>query len=153
MRYLPLDTAERAAMLARIGVPDIEALFADIPADKRIEGLVDLPLAKSEMAVERIMAAMAARSLAAGSAPFFLGAGIEAIGDLGNRVLAQAPRPLRWRRWELGEDQATELVFRDDFVTPRFEGREHPEIEGSRIRKCFRRPRPQCGRTDGCCRS
>ena len=75
MRYLPLDTAERAAMLARIGAPDIEALFADIPADKRIEGLVDLPLAKSEMAVERIMAAMAARSVAAGSAPFFLGAG------------------------------------------------------------------------------
>ena len=75
MRYLPLDTAERGAMLARIGVPDIEALFADIPADKRIEGLLDLPIAKSEMAVERIMAAMAARSLAAGSAPFFLGAG------------------------------------------------------------------------------
>ncbi len=75
MRYLPLDTAERAAMLARIGVPDVEALFADIPADKRIEGLVDLPLAKSEMAVERILSAMAARSLAAGSAPFFLGAG------------------------------------------------------------------------------
>ncbi len=54
MRYLPLDAAEREAMLARIGVPDVEALFADIPADKRIEGLLDLPLAKSEMAVERI---------------------------------------------------------------------------------------------------
>ena len=37
MRYLPLDASERKAMLARIGVPDIEALFADIPADKRIE--------------------------------------------------------------------------------------------------------------------
>ncbi len=36
MRYLPLDTSEREAMLSRIGVPDIEALFADIPADKRI---------------------------------------------------------------------------------------------------------------------
>ena len=75
MRYLPLDAAEREAMLARIGVPDVAALFADIPADKRIEGLLDLPLAKSEMAVERAMSAMAARSLAAGSAPFFLGAG------------------------------------------------------------------------------
>ena len=75
MRYLPLDPAERGVMLARIGVPDVEALFADIPADKRIDGLVDLPLARSEMAVERLMSAMAARSLAADSAPFFLGAG------------------------------------------------------------------------------
>lgn len=46
------------------------------------------------------------------TAPFFLGKGIEAVGDLGNRVLAQAPRPLSWRRWDLGADLATELVFR-----------------------------------------
>jgi glycine dehydrogenase subunit 1 len=75
MRYLPLDASDREAMLARIGVPDIEALFADIPADKRIEGLLDMPLANSEMAVERAMTGIAQRSLAAGSAPFFLGAG------------------------------------------------------------------------------
>src|SRR5580658_1519626 len=75
MRYLPLDATEREAMLARIGVPDIEALFADIPADKRIDGLLDMPLAKSEMAVERVLTGIARRSLAAGSAPFFLGAG------------------------------------------------------------------------------
>jgi len=75
MRYLPLDAAERETMLVRIGVPDIEALFADIPADKRIEGLLDMPPGMSEMAVERTMTAMAARSRAAGSAPFFLGAG------------------------------------------------------------------------------
>ena len=75
MRYLPLDASEREAMLERIGVPDIEALFADIPADKRINGLLDMPPAKSEMAVERAMTAIAHHSLAAGSAPFFLGAG------------------------------------------------------------------------------
>jgi glycine dehydrogenase subunit 1 len=75
MRYLPLDASDREAMLARIGAPGIETLFADIPADKRIEGLLDLPLAKSEMAVERAMTAIANRSVAAGSAPFFLGAG------------------------------------------------------------------------------
>jgi glycine dehydrogenase subunit 1 len=75
MRYLPLDASEREAMLARIGVPDIEALFADIPAHKRIGGLLDMPPAKSEMAVERAMTAIANRSIAAGSAPFFLGAG------------------------------------------------------------------------------
>ena len=59
MRYLPLDAADRAAMLARVGVPDVDALFADIPADKRIDGLLDLPLAASEMEVERILSAMA----------------------------------------------------------------------------------------------
>ncbi len=75
MRYLPLDAAERETMLRRIGVPGIEALFADIPADKRIDGLLDMPSAMTEMAVERMMTAMAARSRAAGSAPFFLGAG------------------------------------------------------------------------------
>ncbi|MGH6798700.1 MAG: glycine dehydrogenase, partial [Roseiarcus sp.] len=75
MRYLPLDKSEREAMLIRIGAPDIETLFADIPADKRIQGLLDLPLGMSEMAVERAMTAIAGRSLAAGSAPFFLGSG------------------------------------------------------------------------------
>ena len=75
MRYLPLDAREREAMLSRIGVPDIEALFADIPAAKRIQGLLEMPLAKSEMAVECAMTTIANRSLAAGSVPFFLGAG------------------------------------------------------------------------------
>src|ERR1700691_2290535 len=75
MRYLPLDASEREAMLSRIGVADIDALFADIPADKRIQGLLDMPLAKSEMAVERAMSAIAGRSVVAGSVPFFLGSG------------------------------------------------------------------------------
>jgi glycine dehydrogenase subunit 1 len=75
MRYLPLDASERKAMLTRIGASDIDALFADIPSDKRIEGLLDMPLAMSEMAVERAMTAMAGRNIDAGSAPFFLGAG------------------------------------------------------------------------------
>src|ERR1700690_1379300 len=75
MRFLPLDASEREAMLTRNGVPDIDALFADIPADKRVRGLLDMPPAKSEMAVERAMTAIASRSMAAGSVPFFLGSG------------------------------------------------------------------------------
>ena len=46
------------------------------------------------------------------TAPFLLGAGVEAVGDLGRRVLSEVPRPVRWRRWEMGADLATELVFR-----------------------------------------
>jgi glycine dehydrogenase subunit 1 len=75
MRYLPLDASDRALMLARIGAPDIDTLFADIPGDKRLAGLLDMPLAMSELNVERAMGALAARNVAAGSAPFFLGSG------------------------------------------------------------------------------
>ena len=75
MRYLPLTDADRKAMLAKIGVADIDALFADISKDKRLEGLVDLPEAKGEMEVERVLAKLAARNTPAGSVPFFVGAG------------------------------------------------------------------------------
>ena len=36
MRYLPLTDADRRAMLAKVGVADIDALFADVPHDKRL---------------------------------------------------------------------------------------------------------------------
>ncbi len=76
MRYLPLTDADRAAMLARIGAPDIDALFADVPAEARLTGPIEgLPLHQSEMAVERHMRALAAKNLAAGDAAFFCGAG------------------------------------------------------------------------------
>jgi glycine dehydrogenase subunit 1 len=75
MRYLPLTDADRKAMLAKIGVADIDALFADIPKDKRLTGLVDLPKAKGELEVERELSRMAGRNVAAGSVPFFVGAG------------------------------------------------------------------------------
>jgi glycine dehydrogenase subunit 1 len=75
MRYLPLDTADRTLMLARAGLTDIDELFADIPADKRLAALIEIPRAKSEIQVERALAALAARNVAAGSVAFFLGAG------------------------------------------------------------------------------
>src|SRR5208282_226791 len=75
MRYLPLDAADRALMLARIGVADIDALFSDIPVDKRLSGPLDMPGSMSEIEVERALTRMAARNVAAGSVPFFLGAG------------------------------------------------------------------------------
>lgn len=75
MRYLPLTDADRAAMLARIGVSSVDALFADIPSDKQLKSLVNLPLSKSEMEVERLLGALAARNTPASSVPFFVGAG------------------------------------------------------------------------------
>ncbi len=75
MRYLPHTDAERREMLSAIGVPSIEALFADVPAAVRMNGLPDLPRGMSEMAVERRLSAMAARNVTAGSVPFFAGCG------------------------------------------------------------------------------
>ncbi|VAW11064.1 Glycine dehydrogenase [decarboxylating] (glycine cleavage system P1 protein) [hydrothermal vent metagenome] len=75
MRYLPLNAATRADMAASIGVGGIDDLFADIPKDKRLIGDLDLPGYKGEIEVERDIGAMAARNVAAGSMPFFCGAG------------------------------------------------------------------------------
>src|ERR1051325_11150277 len=75
MRYLPLTTDDRSEMLARIGAADIDALFADIPADKRLKSLPDLPLTKSEIEVERTLGRVAGKNVAAGSVPFFVGCG------------------------------------------------------------------------------
>jgi glycine dehydrogenase subunit 1 len=75
MRYLPLTDTDRKAMLGRIGVADIDALFADIPRDKRLGKLVDLPTAKGELEVEQTLARLAGQNTSAASVPFFVGAG------------------------------------------------------------------------------
>jgi len=75
MRYLPLTPADRAAMLAKIGVPSVDDLFRDVPAAARRRGLVDLPPHAGEQEVERHLGALAARNLPCSAVPSFLGAG------------------------------------------------------------------------------
>lgn len=76
MRYLPLTDADRQAMLDRIGVATIDDLFIDVPAEARLAGPIEgLPGHATELAVERHMATLARRNMAAGDGPFFLGAG------------------------------------------------------------------------------
>ena len=75
MRYLPLDTADRADMLAKIGVKSIDDLFADVPSGKLLKKLPALAPTQGEIAVERAIGKLAARNTAAGSVPFFVGAG------------------------------------------------------------------------------
>jgi len=75
MRYLPLTDTDRLDMLARIGVPDVDALFSDVPAGKLLTAPLDLAPAKGELEVERIMGRIAAKSMAASSVAFFVGAG------------------------------------------------------------------------------
>ncbi|MBA4162366.1 MAG: glycine dehydrogenase, partial [Novosphingobium sp.] len=76
MRYLPLTPTDRAEMLGVIGAATVDDLFVDVPAEARLSGPIPgLPMHASEMAVERHMAALAGKNLAAGQVPFFLGAG------------------------------------------------------------------------------
>ena len=76
MRYLPLNDADRAAMLATVGAGGIDDLFVDVPEAARLTApIADLPNHAGEMAVERHMSRLAAQSVSAGSVPFFLGAG------------------------------------------------------------------------------
>ncbi|WP_188054404.1 aminomethyl-transferring glycine dehydrogenase subunit GcvPA [Sphingosinithalassobacter sp. CS137] len=76
MRYLPLTDGDRQAMLARVGAASIDELFIDVPEHARLSGPIEgLPNRASEIAVERHLSKLAAKNLAAGDAPFFLGAG------------------------------------------------------------------------------
>ena len=76
MRYLPLTPDDRRAMLAKIGAPDVDALYRDVPKSA-IVGLsvFDLPDTQGELEVERAMSKLAAKNTAASAAPFFCGAG------------------------------------------------------------------------------
>jgi glycine dehydrogenase subunit 1 len=75
MRYHPLTAADRALMLSRIGVASVDDLFRDVPEGRLLSDLLPLPPGRSEIAVERAMAAMAGKNRAAGDGPFFVGAG------------------------------------------------------------------------------
>jgi len=76
MRYLPLSSADRSEMLRVIGAGSIDDLFRDVPEALRLKDpIAGLPMHASEMAVERHMAALSRKNLAAGDAPFFLGCG------------------------------------------------------------------------------
>ena len=74
MKFLPASDAERREMLAAIGVPSIEALFASVPEAVRQEP--DLPAPLSEIEIRRFLGGLAARNADARSNAFFLGGGL-----------------------------------------------------------------------------
>jgi glycine dehydrogenase subunit 1 len=76
MRYLPLSDADRSDMLRVIGAGSVNELFRDVPDALRLDSPIEsLPNHASELAVERHMAALSRKSIAAGDVPFFLGCG------------------------------------------------------------------------------
>jgi glycine dehydrogenase subunit 1 len=72
MPFIPHTEPEVRAMLAAIGVPDIESLFDEIPRELRVEGISDIPYAVPEMTIARLMAE---RAEADGRYLNFIGAG------------------------------------------------------------------------------
>ena len=75
MRYLPITDADRRVMLEAIGVPSVEALFADVPEGALLAEPVNLPPHASEHEVEKRLSRLAAQNRPAGAGPFFCGAG------------------------------------------------------------------------------
>jgi len=71
--YIPATAADRARMLERIGVADVDALFADLPATLR-DPEIDLPPALTEPELIALLGARAAAN-ADPLRPSFLGAG------------------------------------------------------------------------------
>lgn len=74
--YTPATEAERAEMLAAIGIDSIEELFAQIPADIRLDRPLELPDGMSESEVYRFLAGLADTNLDTERIPSFLGAGM-----------------------------------------------------------------------------
>lgn len=70
--YVPNTAGERQAMLDAIGIPSMDALFADIAGEARLGRPLMLPQGKSEEEVRRMLRALPAE---AGELPLFRGAG------------------------------------------------------------------------------
>ena len=75
-RYTSATAADREAMLAAIGVDRVEALFADIPAELRLDRPLELPEGRPESEVFDHLAELAARNADADAELCFLGAGM-----------------------------------------------------------------------------
>ena len=73
MRYLPKSPADREAMLAEIGVPGIDALFACVPEEYRLTRDLEVPRQHSEAEIIEYFRDSAAKN--ANGYASFLGAG------------------------------------------------------------------------------
>lgn len=73
--YLLATAADRAAMLARIGVASIEDLFAPVPPDLRLTRPLNIPPGMSEMELSAHLHALAGQNRSAADTVCFLGGG------------------------------------------------------------------------------
>ena len=75
-RYLPMTELDKQEMLETIGVSTIDELFADIPEKVRFQSEYNIKAAKSEAALMKELAQLAAKNKDTASNVSFLGAGV-----------------------------------------------------------------------------
>ncbi|MGH7273309.1 MAG: aminomethyl-transferring glycine dehydrogenase subunit GcvPA [Nitrospiria bacterium] len=75
MEYIPNTRQDQEAMLATIGVSDIEALLAEIPREVRLHRALAIPDSLSELELRRRMSALAEENAHAEAYTLFLGGG------------------------------------------------------------------------------
>lgn len=75
-RYLPMTETDRDEMLSAIGIATIDELFEDIPEKVRFKGELKIKPAKSESALTKELAQIAAKNADARTYASFLGAGV-----------------------------------------------------------------------------
>lgn len=75
MDYVQITQADRQAMLQKIGAPSVEALYGNLPPQYRLDRDLCLPPARSELSLQRDLAAMAKLNRTATSMSCFLGGG------------------------------------------------------------------------------
>ena len=76
MRFIPNSSEDIREMLTTIGKESIDELFESIPADVRLDDLLDLPAPMSEIELRRWFRTVAAKNFAGDEASSFLGAGV-----------------------------------------------------------------------------
>ncbi|MBS3874073.1 MAG: aminomethyl-transferring glycine dehydrogenase subunit GcvPA [Firmicutes bacterium] len=74
-RYIPSTLAQQQAMLATLGMQDLEDLFREIPEQVRLKRALDLPQSHSEMELMAHLSSLAQNNLGATDYTCFLGAG------------------------------------------------------------------------------
>ena len=75
-RYLPMTEQDKKEMLETIGVSSIDELFSDIPEKVRFQGQYNIKEAKSEAALMKELAGLAAKNADTTNNISFLGAGV-----------------------------------------------------------------------------
>jgi glycine dehydrogenase subunit 1 len=92
MAYIPITAADEKAMLAVIGVKEIDDLFADVPPSVILKKGLNLPPGMTEPELRRFFNLIAKNNLPVSDRPCFLGAGLY-YHELPAAVKAVVTRP------------------------------------------------------------
>jgi len=75
MSYIPNTPEDQEAMLAKMGLPSLEALLSPVPENVRLQRPLNLPASLSEPDLKRVLNGIAAKNKNLDTAISFLGAG------------------------------------------------------------------------------